>query len=68
MLALSEEDKVNWMNVLKRTVSGPQKQVAFNLEPEDCLRGRVVCQFEKPNNVLNANQMIQLSPEVGHEV
>lgn len=65
MLAASEEEKINWMNILKRNVSSSQKQITFKLDRDESFRGNVIGEFKKSNDIL-VNQIIQLSPEVSN--
>lgn len=65
MRASTEDDKANWINILKRNIA--PRQITFKLEPEQYFKGSVVCSFGNSDR-LNVNQMIQLAPDVRNTI
>ncbi|XP_065212343.1 citron Rho-interacting kinase-like isoform X2 [Planococcus citri] len=59
--ASSEDDKANWMNILKRNIT--PKQISFKFDSEQYFKGNVVCSFSDSDR-LTVNQMVQLAPEL----
>lgn len=63
MLAASENEKINWMSVLKRNIPNSPRHVSFVKNKEDYFKGNIVCQFSTSDS-LCVNQVLQLSSDV----
>lgn len=63
MLAASENDKINWMSVLRRNIPNSPRHVSFVKNKENYFRGNIVCKFNNLDS-LCVNQVLQLSPDV----
>lgn len=64
MLAASENEKINWMSVLRRNIPNSPRHVSFVKNNDDYFKGNVVCRFSNLDS-LCVNQVLQLSPDVG---